>query len=734
VPPGLRPHDDREPVPEGLLVPGDTCWRRTRAGRVAFLVDADDYFAALADALDRARHAVWMIGWDFHSRVRLRPEEPGGERAQTLVSLLDALARKRRDLRIRVLGWDFAMLYALEREPLPLVQFAARAHGRVDFELDGEHPPGASHHQKLVVVDDAVAFVGGIDLTSQRWDTRAHRPGDPRRVLPDGTPYGPFHDAQLAVDGETAAALAALARERWRRATGEATEQVTPPGDPWPASLEPDLRDVQVGLARTEAAWDGRPEVREVEALHLRSIASARRWIYLENQYFTAEAITEALAGRLGEPDGPEVVLVLPQASSGWLERNTMDALRRQAVSRLRQADVGGRLRIYSPRVVPEGGSDADTARAEPVYVHAKIVVIDDVAARVGSANLSNRSLGLDSECDAVVVADGSEDARRGIAAFRDDLLAEHLGAERAEVEAAIAETGSLVAAIERLRGPGRTLEDLHVPEPDWSSQALQEIGLADPEHPVPLQELVDEFLEDDPDEGPSARASWTRVSAVVLAAGLLLLAWRATPASEWMDPERIAGWVQPLGGSPEGIAVATLLFALASLLMVPVTAMAVAVALLLGPGTAFLVSLAGSLVGAAGGYLAGRLFWRDAVRRLAGERLNALSRRLGKRGILSTAMVRVVPIAPFTVVNLVAGASHVSFRDFVVGTGVGMMPGLLALTWAADLVAAAVREPRLGTWLGAVGALALAVALIAWLRLAVRRRAERRDTGAEGS
>ena len=89
------------------------------------------------------------------------------------------------------------------------------------FCLDGHHPVGASQHQKIVVVDDTVAFVGGFDLSKWRWDTPAHRPRDNRRIDPDGKPYPPFHDIQMAVDGPVARTLGRLARKRWLRASRE---------------------------------------------------------------------------------------------------------------------------------------------------------------------------------------------------------------------------------------------------------------------------------------------------------------------------------------------------------------------------------------------------------------------------------------------------------------------------------------------------------------------------------
>ena len=120
--------------------------------------------------------------------------------------------------RLDEIGIDFSIIYTFEREPMPAVNFGWRSHRRLHFALDGEHPVGASHHQKVVVIDDRVAFAGGMDLTFARWDTSEHRPNDPRRKLGDGNIARPMHDVQVAASGGTARALGDLFRARWQGA------------------------------------------------------------------------------------------------------------------------------------------------------------------------------------------------------------------------------------------------------------------------------------------------------------------------------------------------------------------------------------------------------------------------------------------------------------------------------------------------------------------------------------
>src|SRR5437870_209324 len=162
--------DDRETGPT-ICVEGRNCWRVARASRVSFLIDADAYFRAFTAAAVRARHAIFIIGWDIQAAARLQPSGMPEGLPATLREFLNALLARRPGLRAYLLDWNFSLIFAFERELLPGYQLGWRTHPRLCFRLDADHPVTASHHQKIVVIDDAVAFVGGIDLTTHRWDT-----------------------------------------------------------------------------------------------------------------------------------------------------------------------------------------------------------------------------------------------------------------------------------------------------------------------------------------------------------------------------------------------------------------------------------------------------------------------------------------------------------------------------------------------------------------------------------
>lgn len=476
--------------PNTTLQPGRTCWRLSHADRFAFIVDGADYFAFLKAAVAQARQMVLFIGWDFDTRIRLTPEGSDEDWPDKLGDFIGAVVEQRPDLHVYVLKWDLGVLQTLGRGATPLLILDATMSSRVHFRLDGVHPLGACHHHKIVVIDDSIAFCGGIDITVGRWDTREHLDDDPRRKSPWGFVQEPWHDATAAVDGEAARALGELARERWEAATGEKLEPPSSGPDVWPHGLDATFRAIEVGISRTQPQYKGQPEVREIEALYLAAIGQARDAIYIESQYFASRRIADALADRLRENGGPEIVVINPASAEGWLEEEAMSTARALNLDRMRRADHEHRFRIYFP--VTQGGT--------PIYVHAKVLIVDDRFLRVGSSNLNNRSMGLDTECDlAIEVAPGTEaeaDLTR-IREIRNGLLAEHLGVTPEEVASAQRDNdGSLVRAVEQLRRPnGRTLKPLEPMGLNCAEKAIAETHILDPERPEPILRQVEKLV-----------------------------------------------------------------------------------------------------------------------------------------------------------------------------------------------------------------------------------------------
>ncbi|WP_255028558.1 phospholipase D-like domain-containing protein [Rhodococcus sp. GA1] len=458
---------------ETVLEPGSTCWRIARAERLTCIVDAADYFRHAKAAMLRAEKRIMLIGWDFDTRIKFEPEGATLEGPNKLGEFLEWLPERRPGLDIYLLKWNIGAFSALARGMTPVFVLDWLTDPSLHFEIDGAHPVGAAHHQKILVVDDSIAFCGGIDMTVDRWDTPDHPDRSKYRREPSGKRYGPWHDVTTAVDGDAARALGDQARARWKAATGEELDPVPEPEPIWPDDLEPTLRGVDVGIARTLPAYDGKDGVHEIEALYLSVIEKARHTLYLESQYLASRRIAEALAERLQEPDGPEIVVVIPRNADGWLERKAMDGARRALLHMLWEADVHGRFAAYYPV----------TAGGESIYVHAKVVVMDETLLRIGSSNLNNRSMGFDTECDlAIESAEPGDAVGRAAVELRNILVAEHLDVDPEVIAEATKDGGSLISVIERLRGPGRSLRPFEPGTVSDEDSVLAESALADPE------------------------------------------------------------------------------------------------------------------------------------------------------------------------------------------------------------------------------------------------------------
>jgi phosphatidylserine/phosphatidylglycerophosphate/cardiolipin synthase-like enzyme len=465
-----------------IVEPGRNCWRIERAARASVIVDAADYFRIMAGVMDRAEQQILLIGWDFDVRAPLMPDEQG--RGESLGAFMLRLARAKPKRDIAILKWSFGALKQWLRPSAAVMLLRWARTKSIRYRFDSAHPVGCSHHQKIAVIDRNLAVCGGIDMSSRRWDTSAHLDDDPHRRWPGQESWTPWHDVTMLFDGDAAAAMHDVAEDRWRVATGKTLEKsVTATSDCWPNALAPQFRDVDIAIARTHAAWNGTPPINEIELLYLDMIAAAEKFIYFENQYLTSPAIAAAIAERMEEDDPPEIVIVMPRTADGWLEQRAMDGARVQLVRAIGEVDRLNRFRIYVPKTL--GGSD--------IYCHAKLSIVDDRLLRVGSSNMNNRSLALDSECDVAIDSELSANTMCGeaIRALRFGLLAEHLGVSVDEVSAEIERSGSMIAAIARFSDSGKRLELLRLEEPAGFDRWIADNQLLDPDDPAAMLEPV---------------------------------------------------------------------------------------------------------------------------------------------------------------------------------------------------------------------------------------------------
>lgn len=664
-----------------FLRPNHNVWRIERAARAAVLIDAAAFFEAVRGACLKAERSIVVVGWDIDSRTPLvgaagRPTDglPSG-----FADFLSDLVRTRPDLHVHLLLWDYSLLYAGERELLPRLSLGWRTPERVTLCIDDSVPFGSSQHQKIVVVDDAVAFSGGLDLTIRRWDTTSHSAENRQRVDPSGHPYRPFHDVQMMVDGAAAQALAQLARERWCRANG-GVPQVEPHGDPWPEAVRADFTDVDIGIARTQPRYDGEDAIREAETLFLDSIDRAEREIYVENQFLSSSLIADRLADRLRRCPELEVVIVAPRTHDSWVERHTMRNGRIRFWRRVHAAG-GNRVRLVYPAVDQRG-------HATDTMIHSKVMVVDDRFLRVGSANINNRSMGADTECDLAIEA-RTDRERTAIAEIRNRLLGEHCGVSAADVAAFLSRHGSLVRAADQLSADGHSLRPIDDGEPDESSLADIIERVADPPRPLRPARLARHLV---------ARF---RPLLVALACALVVLgialAWRYTPLSQLVTADNVRAVLRDVRGEPWAILIVILVFVFAGAIVFPLNVLILTTAAVFGPWLGILYGGAGTVASGLVMFLIGGLLGREALYRMLGERWRHGLEGVRRRGLLAVVTFRLLPIAPFTLVNLAAGASGIRFTDFLVGTLIGMLPGLVLMSIMGDRIVRILSEPSAG-------------------------------------
>jgi phospholipase D1/2 len=404
-------------------------YRRARVEQSAAIVDARSYYRAFYRAALRAERYLFVAGWQFDSEVALLrgPDAEGAPLPVKFLPFLGALCARRPELSIYLLAWDFSLVYALEREWLQRLRFGVGTPRGLRFQFDTHPLAGASHHQKFVVVDGQLAFVGGMDICDARWDDRDHAPLHPLRVNVAGEPCRANHEVQAAVVGDAALDLAELFVERWQNACGEKLALPDPP--PEPASRF-DLAELTAGellsidapevwISRTSIG-EGGTTLCEIRAAYTGALRSAERFIYAETQYFTSRSITLALLDRFRDHSLPKlcVAIVLPRGADSTKEHFALGEAQSAVLGVLEEtARMEGHDLAFFCSVA---GDDNAT------FIHSKVLVVDDSFLTIGSANFTERSMGADSELALIWRSNGNAALAADIRRVRASLLAEH--------------------------------------------------------------------------------------------------------------------------------------------------------------------------------------------------------------------------------------------------------------------------------------------------------------------
>jgi uncharacterized membrane protein YdjX (TVP38/TMEM64 family) len=322
--------------------------------------------------------------------------------------------------------------------------------------------------------------------------------------------------------------------------------------------------------------------------------------------------------------------------------------------------------------------------------------------------------MGLDSECDLAIEAQNVDDSVHSyIRKLRRQLLGEHLDCQADSIARAEHENTGLIATIESLQDDQRSLRSLDCSVSDDVDEMIPDTGLIDPSEPYSPDYFVTEYVPKD--QHSSGRRRLIIFLLVVIGLLGMAAAWRWTPLQQWLSPQRISDMLASISSEQSRAAIAITGFVLASLLMVPLTLLAVIGGIVFNGWLAFTYIMIGALISCGLGFLGGHVLGRDAAKRLSGSRMKQLNKRLSNRGVVAVALLRLVPIAPFAIFNLIAGASPLSFRKFLFGSLLGLAPGLGAITLFSNSLWGALKSPSL-TNVAITAAVGVGLLLFAWL------------------
>ncbi|MGQ8366971.1 VTT domain-containing protein [Glaciecola sp. 1036] len=692
---------------------GENCTTTTTARYAAPIVDCANYYRALHEAIANAKRSIFIVGWDIDSRIRLLrgDEEKESELPSVISDLIALKAQENPELDVHLLRWDSSLAFFGMREVWAKEVWDEKTPDNVKTILDSSIPMGGSQHQKIVIIDDELAFAGGMDVAMHRWDTREHKVEHPERDDGDGN-YGPFHDVQVALSGKIVSELSKLVRWRWNRLVEDeqrVTEAIVDVDEDslpatWPKSVDPIFENIDCAVAQTIPFMDDQEPVQEVRKMLLGLIERAEKFVYIENQFANRGEIAEALNKRLKEKPKLKVLVFSSYEPKGTVECEAYWAGRIDFKNILENGIEKERiLMAYSSSTNADG-------LAGHKRVHAKVTVIDDEYFVIGSSNLSNRSMSLDTECDIVFQAK-TQAHKDKVRWFRNDLISEHSGWSVDEVQEFIEADDTFEQLKQCKEKYSYCLKEAH--DQDFTDQELQSIvtPFGDPQEPiVPYISLPGgrKFYLPNPSKRTLIYTAVAFVIALLVGGGYLL-----SQHVDWMNQEYLKETLTSVRESPWAIFYVAGIYVVAGLLFFPVTVLSLAVAMVFGAVWGVVYGMAGIICSTTLLFLIGKVMGDNGLRKLAGPKINKIDKKFAENGVFGVAVLRNIPVAPFSLVNLVAGISSIKLVSFLLGTFFGMLPMLIVKAVVGGSLADIFRDPNPKHIAFLVGG------LVAWLGLA---------------
>ena len=683
-----------------LFKPRENCWRIKNASHAAPVIDCLNYYRAVHEAICNARHTLFITGWDIDSRIELLrgKEAENSQCPNTLYELLKWKSEANPDLKIYLNRWDYSVFLAAERETFSSMKWRFSGIKNLEFIFDDQLPLGASHHQKIIVVDDEIAFCGGMDIAIARWDSRHHHISENQRKDPHGTlllgiekEYKPYHDAQMIVAGDAAKSLGELSRKRWFYASGKRPkaikkDDVTGLPDAWPKSVVPIFENVQIGISLTVPRFRQQKQNRGVERLYIDMIEKAERFIYMENQFFTHVEIAQAINKRLHERPELRVLMLSCKDPQGFMERKTMYYGRVRFKDALIAGGVADRTALAYP--ITE-----EKSKREQVRIHSKIMIVDDRYLRIGSSNLNYRSMTLDTECDLVIEGTNKKICQQ-IASVRDDLIREHTGKSMSEIQSIILDGKSVKDFLKDTSGSRQHLRETKDEAYRHEKLAKFFIRFGDPSKPLLPSYLTSHRKVIKKNVSSSSPIPVKLIAAVVVIL-LLLLAWKFTPLQDYINAKNIVSLLDGIRNTIWALPIGIFAYALGTLVFLPHIVMTTAVVMAFSPLEALLIAMTGSLLSCTVSYGLGLMLGTESLNAVFGKYSEKIRHFADRGGVLGLTMLRLLPTAPFTAENLILGMIKVPYSTLLMSTFLGMLPGTIIFVYLGQAALQMFKNPE---------------------------------------
>lgn len=715
-----------------ILEPGKNCEGIYPVSKTGLLVDGSSYYNAFYEVASRARRYILMAGWQFDSDVQLlRGETAHSDGKEVrLLPFLNTLCDRNEDIEIYILAWDFSALFAYDREWFQEWIFDWTTNDRLHFIFDDRHAIGASHHQKFAVIDGAAAFVGGMDICSHRWDDRKHLAYNPERIDTYGKPYEPYHDIHSYHVGPAALRIKELFQTRWKKAGGGNLKLSDVPGEHLPdisLSIPVDAEYVAISRTQSRTFMPYQENIREVRQLYLDAIHAAQKLIYMENQYFSSQAVYRALVERMRESLLPKlnIIMILPQKPHSLLEEVSMGIIHIKMLRSLR--DIASQYGHYLGIYCTLAHSSDDDEHSKATYIHAKLLLVDDRFLTIGSANTSNRSMGLDTELNVAWEATGesADDLIVSITRARMNLLAEHAGINKDTISQRLSQNDNPVIYLNTIAKPGESRlrpysTETFIEDSQWLYSVVPEDISIDPEEPI-IEENFFELLSRDgtgifaegitrlsdllsrqsEKTGPSgfqtvSRLKRTRRLKIVILfilAAMILMTW-ITGIHEDITFENLKEKRDILNEFvSDNYFVSSIIFIVIFMLtafFVPgAIVMTIAAGAFFGVIRGAIYVNIGGTSGALITFLLSRYFAGNWVQKKYGHYLKKFNKEMSRHGYNYLLTVRIIPVAPFFLINFLAALTSIRTWTFFWTTMIGMLPGSLVYTFAGQQIVA---------------------------------------------